>query len=325
MDRIRVNIISRGEKLPDIACGNFFQSAELFRIIERTPGHRPYMAVAFDEYGGVLGHLLVTMRRRGSLLPPYLFTQGRVYGEGEYREGCDREAVFSAIMGRLVRLFRLNICLYIEFSDLSNKMFGYETFRRCGFYPVHWMEIHNSLHSMRPELRLTNRIRRYLANAVKSGIKTVRDSRSEALTEFYRILRGGFTLKIRRYIPNVRLFQELADKGPCGIFITTDKDGQTIGGCACVYTGGNCYLWYLAAKKTLNRKKVNASTVWTAVTDAYSRGFRHIYFMDVGLPFRKNPYREFILGFGGKPVGTYRWFRCSISWVNKLLSWTYRE
>jgi hypothetical protein len=47
--------------------------------------------------------------------------------------------------------------------------------------------------------------------------------------------------------------------------------------------------------------------------------------MDVGLPFKKNRYRDFILSFGGKEVGTYRWFRFSIPWMNKLVGWFYRE
>jgi hypothetical protein len=45
----------------------------------------------------------------------------------------------------------------------------------------------------------------------------------------------------------------------------------------------------------------------------------------VGLPFRKNTFRDFILRFGGKPVSTFRWFRCSIRWINSLLKWIYRD
>jgi hypothetical protein len=47
--------------------------------------------------------------------------------------------------------------------------------------------------------------------------------------------------------------------------------------------------------------------------------------MDVGLPFRRNPYRDFILSFGGKEVSTLRWFRISFRWLNKLASWLWRE
>jgi hypothetical protein len=47
--------------------------------------------------------------------------------------------------------------------------------------------------------------------------------------------------------------------------------------------------------------------------------------MDVGLPFRHNPYRDFILSFGGKEVSTLRWFRINFRWANKLASWLWRE
>ena len=48
------------------------------------------MVVAEDN-GRVVAHMLATLRRRGSLIPPYLFTQGRIYGEGEYDEDINKE------------------------------------------------------------------------------------------------------------------------------------------------------------------------------------------------------------------------------------------
>ena len=39
----------------------------------------------------------------------------------------------------------------------------------------------------------------------------------------------------------------------------------------------------------------------------------------------ENSFREFILRFGGKPVSTNRWFRCSIRWINNVLKWVYRD
>ncbi|MCI6550209.1 MAG: GNAT family N-acetyltransferase, partial [Prevotella sp.] len=32
-----------------------------------------------------------------------------------------------------------------------------------------------------------------------------------------------------------------------------------------------------------------------------------------------------ILSFGGKPVAKYRWFRFSIGWINRILTWIYKE
>jgi hypothetical protein len=111
----------------------------------------------------------------------------------------------------------------------------------------------------------------------------------------------------------------------CRLFVT--KYHQHVIGCAaCVYSQGNAYLWYAAfRRKTWLPMHPDTMTIWHCIKYAHSHGYEHINFMDVGLPFRKNLFREFILSFGGKPVSTLRWFRCSIRWVNALLSWVYRD
>lgn len=323
MNEINVVIVTKGKDLPPMGCKNFFHSEALFRMIENTPGQRPYMAIAYDG-GKIVGHMLVMLRRRGSLIPPYLFTQARVYGEGEYEEGCDKEEVFGQILQHTMKKLRRDLCLYVEFSDLSVKMFGYGKFRENGFFPVHWMEIHNSLHSLPPAKRLTYRTRKNIIKARRAGLATAIAQTEKEYNDFFRIIKNYLTFNIRMYIPDLRLFHELKDNGSCKLFITK-YNGKIISGCLCVYSDGNCYLWYLASRHKFHRRRVNALTVWGAMQDAYEDGYRHVYFMDVGLPFRKNRFREFILGFGGKPVGTYRWFRFSFKWLNNILSWIYRE
>lgn len=324
MNEYSVNIITKGEELPQMQCTNFFHSVDLFRIIENTPGQRPFMAVAYDCRGDVVGHILVMLRRRGSLIPPYLFTQARIYGEGEYAPDCDKETVFGLMLNKIVRKLKYGTCLYIEFSDIGSKMFGYAKFRANGFFPIHWMEVHNSLHSMPPENRLTPKMGRKLAKAKETKLDTTIASTDKEYDVFFRILKGYVSFKIRRFIPDPNLFRRLREYGNCDLFITK-SDGKIVSGCICVYSEANCYLWYMASKRKLHIKRANAMTVWTAIKHAYDNKYHHIYFMDVGLPFKKNRFREFILGFGGKPVGKYRWFRCSFRWVNKLLSWIYRD
>ena len=323
MNEIKVVIISKSENLPPMQCNKLFHSDEMFKIIEKTPGQKPYMVIAYDD-DKIVAHMLVMLRRRGSLFPPYLFTQGRAYGEGEYTPDCNNEEVFGEMLKCITKELRKALCLYIEFSDLSTKMFGYSKFRSNGFFPVHWMEIHNSLHSMKPEKRLTVKIRKSLINANKSGLKTKLATTDKEFSDFFKILKNYISIGIRRYIPDSKLFRDLLQKGYGNIFTTYHKDIM-VGGCLCVYSETNCYMWYLASKKNFYRKRTNAITTWAAIKHAYNQGYDHIYFMDVGLPFKRNNFREFILSFGGKPVGTYRWFRCSIKWINKLLSWSYRE
>ena len=40
-------------------------------------------------------------------------------------------------------------------------------------------------------------------------------------------------------------------------------------------------------------------TVWQAIKYAYEHNYAHIFFLDVGLPFKRNRYRDFILVFDG--------------------------
>ncbi len=320
---IEVVIVTKSERLPQLECDNFFHSTDLFRMVEQASGQKPYMVIAFDS-GTPVAHMLVTLNRRGSLIPPYLFTQGRVYGEGEYAQGYDKEELFGVMLGKITKELFSKLCLYIEFSDISTKMFGYRRFRENGFFPVHWMEIHNSLHSMRPEDRLCGKIRKHLSGAMTSNIETRITNNRECLDGFVRILKNRASMKIRRYIPDKKLFMEILESGRGDLFTAWEK-GKMTGGCICVYSGKNSYLWYLASKNKIHKKRTNAITVWTAIKHAYDNSYRHIYFMDVGLPFRKNKYREFILSFGGKPVGKYRWFRFSLKWINKILSWSYRD
>ncbi|MCR4852399.1 MAG: GNAT family N-acetyltransferase [Prevotella sp.] len=321
---LTIQIIEQSQHLPPMENKHFFHGPEYFRILEKTRGQTPYMVVA-RRGERVVGNMLASLRRRGSLIPPYLFTQGRIYGEGEFSEGEDRELLFSKMLEAITKKFQRKICLYIEFSNLSQKMFGYRFFRQQGYFPVHWMEVHNSLHSREPEERLSENMIERIARITEAGVEVNAVEDFDQFREFHRMLYRFFTLKVRRYLPPERLFAELLKSRQARLFCTKYHD-RTIGGCACVYDKENAYLWYMGSKRKSHPKlHPETATVWAAIQDAYQRHYRHFRFMDVGLPFRHNPYRDFILSFGGKEVSTYRWFRFSFSWLNRLIGWFYRE
>lgn len=52
-------------------------------------------------------------------------------------------------------------------------------------------------------------------------------------------------------------------------------------------------------RKTYALQYPGVLAVWKALEDAHERGFHHLEFMDVGLPFRRHGYRDFVLRFGG--------------------------
>lgn len=326
MQNIRVSIISNSKELPQMTCNNFFHSVELFSIIERSSAQSPYMAVATTDEGIVVAHMLAIIRRRGSLMPPYLFTQGRIHGEGDYEPICtDKEKVFGMMLRAITRKFRRKLCLFVEFSDLSQKMFGYRYFRKEGYFCVNWQEVHNSLHSKSPEERLLPKAQKYIANMDTDNIRVEIADTDSDIKGFYTILRNNNRLNLRRLIPPYDQFLELAKSKNANVFVLKYKD-KLIGGCVCAYSESNAYLWFLASRnKRYMHLHPNYIMVWKAIDYAYNQGYAHFRFLDAGLPTPGNPHRKFILNFGGKPVAKYRWFKFSIGWINKLLFRIYNE
>ena len=90
---------------------------------------------------------------------------------------------------------------------------------------------------------------------------------------------------------------------------------------------GEAYLCFLASRsKSLRSLHPNAMSVWAALKYAMVNGFRHLFFLDGGLPLVNSAFRELILSFGGKPVSKYRWFRLLMPvGINRFLSWFYND
>lgn len=325
-EEVSIRLISKESDLPDIASRNFFHSVEFFRILEATPMQEPRMAIAMDERGKVVAHMLTIVTYHKSLLPPALYSHGRVYGEGEYDEGIEREEMFRRFLDVVTESFKHRMCLYIEFSHLGSKMFGYESFRSKGYFPIQWQEIHNSLHSVAPIERLPQKILDRISEARQHGATTeVAVPGSKDVRQAIKLLKWHFKFKARRSIPSVDMFQQLSTLDKCKMFVTKYRK-HVIGTCICIYTNGNAYMWHLASlRKSYMPLHPTTLTVWAALSDAYAEGMRHMYFLDAGLPFKHSPMRDFILSFGGKPVTKYRWFITPLPWLNSIVNWIYNE
>lgn len=149
----------------------------------------------------------------------------------------------------------------------------------------------------------------------------------EEVRAFSQMLHHVYSSKIRRHFPSrvffLRMEEEMMKGKQSKIFIVTYKD-KIIGGSACIYSEDSAYLWFSGGmRKTYALQYPGILAVWYALFDAKQRGYRHLEFMDVGLPFRKHGYREFVLRFGGKQSSTRRWFRFRWEWLNRILNKIY--
>ncbi len=327
MSTLSTHIYTTGDMLPQgVLTGNFFHSPALFAMSQLTPKHKPYMITVEDEGHGVVAQMLALVRYRSSLFPPYFYMHCHVLGEGVYSNlTADSPTSLFGMMLQALCTRLNNHVLYLEVSNLSQKMFGYREFRENKFFPVRWMSIHNSLHSKEPSERLLPTTKEHIATAYKRGVVTKEIETEAEFAAFSKLLRHHNWFKPRRYVPHDAFFRQIRESGNGRLCVTSFK-GRVIGCSAVVFSQRQAYLWYSAfRRKSFAWLHPDDVTIWHAIESAYQQGYEHIYFMDVGLPFSKNPFREFILSFGGKPVSTYRWFRCPIRWINAVLTWIYRE
>ena len=327
MNGLKTTIYRKVEDLPPLDDANFFHSTRLFQMTRETPRQKPYMVVVTNAEGEVLSHMLGIVRFRTFLFP--LLVHCRVLGEGVYYKESgarsqERDQLFGLMLEALTKALS-NRTSYLEVSNLSQKMTGYKQLKQQHFFPVHWMSIHNSLHSHAPEERIGEKLQKRIDNARLKGVATNEVQTEEDFEAFSKLLRKHNFWKPRRYIPDDQFFRNIMSSDDGRLFVT--KYRQRVIGCAAiVYSEGNAYLWYLAfRRKSYIHVHPDVMTIWDAMQDCYQRGCDHMCFMDVGLPFQKNPFREFILRFGGKEQSTFRWFRFGIRWINQILSWLYRE
>lgn len=324
---LKLTTYYRGSDIPELPGNNAFHSIELFRIYEATRGYTPLLIVASED-GKPVAKLLTAVRKSVRLFPPSIIKRCEVYGVGEYfDETIDKEYVFDEMLQRLTDE-ALRDAFLIEFRNLENSLFGYKAFRRNSYFAINWMRVRNSLHNItHTEERFSPSRIRQIKKGLKNGAEVREAHTREEIRAFAQMLHNNYSSKIRRHFPSREFFEhmeeEMTKNGRSKIFIVSYKD-KIIGGSACIYSEDSAYLWFSGGmRKTYALQYPGILAVWYALADAKLHGYRHLEFMDVGLPFRKHGYRDFVLRFGGKQSSTRRWFRFRWGWLNWLLNKIY--
>lgn len=88
-----------------------------------------------------------------------------------YAPDAEQNAIFPLLLRSLTIHLHKQLCFYIEFSRMSKKMLGYREFRKLGYVPIAWQEIHNSLHSKLPQERLSDKQIAMIEKMKKKGNK----------------------------------------------------------------------------------------------------------------------------------------------------------
>lgn len=150
---LKLTTYYHGKDIPELPGKNAFHSKELFQIYEATPGYTPLLIVATED-GRPVARLLAAIRKAKKWLPSSLVKHCVVYSEGEFLDESlstnkeKAEEVFGDMLEHLTQEASRS-CVLIEFRNLNNSMFGYRVFRANDYFPVNWLRVRNSLHSMK--------------------------------------------------------------------------------------------------------------------------------------------------------------------------------
>lgn len=312
-----------GVDIPDLPGTNVFHSKEMFLLYEAAPGYTPILIVATLDNKPV-AKMLSVLRKHTYILPTFLGKRCEVYGIGEYMDNEEnKESIFKEMLAHLTNE-ALRHAFVIEFRNLENALDGYKHFRDNHYFAINWLRVRNSLHDTQSveEYFSASRIRQVKKGLLQGAIVSETTSENE-IQEFSNMIHKIYSSHIRRYFPLHDFFGLmniwLVKKGLAKIYIVKYKN-KIIGGSSCLFSGDNAYLWFSGGmKKSYAAQYPGVLAVWAALQDARENGYRHLEFMDVGLPFQKHGYRNFILLFGGKQSSTRRWFRFRWTFLNTLL------
>ena len=322
--RIKLTTYYHADQVPPLPEGSTFHSTALMRIYEATPGYRPFMVVATDE-GRPVARLLAVVRQSHRHWLPNLIRRCEVFGCGDYFDPpVSQEELFGQMLERITAEALTDSWL-IEFRDLSHPLFGYKHFIRQGYFPIRWMRVYNSLHSVEwVEDRFYSSRLRQVRRAQRRGVTVSQAHDSAEVERFSAMLHANYSFKIRRHFPDEQFFHHLIQRwekeATRARIFTVNQGERLIGGAVCIYSGSTAYLWFsggLTKRYVLESPVVMA--IWGAMADAKRRGYEHFEFMDVGLPFQRHGYRQFVLRFGGKTVSTRRWFQSRWPCLNRIL------
>lgn len=315
------------EDIPDLPGSNVFYSKEMFQIYEATPKYTPILIVAYNDMTPI-AKMLCIIKKNGRIFPSSIISRCVIYGTGEYfNQDIDSELVFKEMLSYITTIC-LQDSFFIEFRNLQKALFGYKAFRDNGYFPVNWLRVRTSLHNTTNLIeKLSYSRRRQIKKGYSSGAEVYATLQAEEVRDFSKMLKKNYSYKIRKHFPCIEFFEnfdeKLVHKGMGRIFIVKYKD-KIIGGSVVLFSGNNAYILFSGGmNKTYKKFYPGVLATWKAIECAHIEGYRHIEYMDVGLPFRKHGYREFALRFGGKQKSSRRWFRFRWNFLNNILTKIY--
>lgn len=316
------------EDIPDNLPGeDVFYSKEMFYYFEHTPDYWPILLTAYDDQK-VIGKLMTVIHKSYHWFPPSIINRCFTYGTGEYFcNEDDAEYIFSEMLDYLTETLikRTSIIL---FRDLTNPLFGFKSFREQGYFPIRWMRTVSYFNQGTPPgNQFSTSRKRQIKKALQSGAKVYSSTDPKDMIDFSEMLRTIYPYKTRKHFPCLQFLRSDYNKkiapNYSSVFIVRYKQ-KIIGGCVVIYSGKKAYMPFCGGMNKLHKHKYpGVLAMYAAIKEVHKRGYDSLEYMDAGLPFKHNGFRDFVSRFGSQNESSRRWFKVHNKLLNKILSMLY--
>jgi hypothetical protein len=326
VSHLKISTYTSSKNLPGTKGENTFHSEALFRVYEAAKGFTPIYFVA-KRNQKIVARLLAIRLCTFHFFKVPLIHKVYIFGNGEYFEDKIEEAdLFGEFLPYITKQLH-NHASVIEFRNLSKGLFAYKYFRKNYYFPINWLCVRNSLHSDKLWDRISDSRKRQIKKGLNYGAQISEAKNMDEIHQLYRLLRKNYSAKFIRTLPSLSFFTYYFEQNELKplfkTFLVKYRD-NIIGASIVICSKKDMHILYSGGlSKSYYKLHPGVLAVWGAMEYGKKNNFQHLEFMNVGVPFRRHGYRQFISLFGGKQTSTRRWYRIKWKFLNKIAAKIY--
>jgi len=294
---------------------SFFQTRECYELYASNPTFMKPFCIAVEDDGALKGIIIGFVQRDGGKIKQYLSRRAVINGGPLLADDISEQAL-TLLLDHCKQILQ-GKAIYVEFRNYEDYSRYKDVFQRCGFEYVPHLNFHVDTTSEDVvNQNLGKSRKRDIRTSLRDGAEIVEKPTLSELREFYTILNGLYTNKVKTPLYPLSFFEYLFQQD-YSRFLLVRLSGRIIGGTVCVCLPGYAvYEWFACGEDGVH-KNIYPSTVATyaAIQYAARNGYHHFDMMGAGKPNESYGVREFKAKFGGQQVEHGRY----LAVINPLL------
>lgn len=275
-----------------------FQSPEFYKLFNSV-GTLSAEAIAVLD-SGIIRSLVVITFQKETGIKKYFSHRGIIYGGPLLKDKYP--GALELLLETIILKYKRK-AIYIETRNLNDYSVYKLFFEKAGWDYKRYLNFRVKCSDESCIWQNLNRLRkRQINKAIKNNVK-LREAKDLCDAEdLFELLHQTYKFKIKKPLPEWRLFSLLYSSGFCKVFII-EADNRIIGGHFCLFDYKVIYDWYgCGLDNEYKDYAPSTMAVYSALLFGAKNKLGYFDFMGAGTPDEEYGVREFKSHFGGELV-----------------------